>query len=106
MTKPVNVSEAQDQLLEIAFELDRIRQHLHHQFMGLRAEYPHLNEFYDAEEAPSESGPRSLELQMAEETDMAADQVEDLADQLRKAARLTAALIRQSWRVEQKERRS
>ena len=34
-----------------------------------------------------------------------AHQVEDLADQLRKAARLTDALIQQAWRVKQMERR-
>ncbi len=106
MSRPVNVSEAQDQLVEIAFDLDRIRQRLHHQFMGLKAEYQHVHEFYDADEPPPEDGPRSLELEVAEQTDMAAGQLENMADQLRKAARLTDARIRQTWRVKQKERRS
>ena len=39
MSKPVTISEAQDQLLEIASALYRIRQRLHRQHEGLKAEY-------------------------------------------------------------------
>ncbi len=106
MSRPVTVSEAQDQLLETAFDLYRIMQRLHHQHEGLKAEYEPVRKFYNDAEPPPEDGPRSLELEVAEQTDIAADQVEDLADQLRKAARLTDALIQQNWRVKQKERRS
>ncbi len=52
MSRPVNVSEAQDQLLESAFELYRIMQRLHHQHEGLKAEYETVRKFYDAEEPP------------------------------------------------------
>ena len=38
MSQPVTVSEGQDQLLETALDLYRIRQRLHHQCKGLRAE--------------------------------------------------------------------
>ncbi len=73
MSRPVTVSEAQDQLLETAFELYRIMQRLHHQHEGLKAEYEPVREFYDAEDTPTEDGPRSLELEVAEQTDMAVD---------------------------------
>ena len=52
MLKPVTVSEAQEQLLETAFELYRIMQRLHHQHEGLKAEYEPVREFYDADEQP------------------------------------------------------
>ena len=103
MSQPVTVSEAQDQLLEIAFDLYRIRQHLHHQFKGLKAQYKSVREYYDAEEEPSK-GPCPLELAVAEELDQAVDQLEDIADDLRKASRLSDAAIQLNWRVKQKER--
>ncbi len=106
MSRPVTVSEAQDQLLETAFDLYRIMQRLYHQHEGLKAEYEHVREFYDAEEPPAEDGPRSLELEVAEQTDMAVDQLENVADELLKSARLTDAWIRQKWRVKQMERAS
>ncbi len=110
MSRPVTVSEAQDQLLETAFELYRIMQRLHHQHEGLKAEYEPVREFYDAKEPPPEDGPRSLELEVAEETDIAVNALEDLGMELLKTARLTDAWIRQKWRVkkrkEQKERAS
>ncbi len=105
MPRPVTVSEAQDQLLETGFELYRIRQRIHHQFEALKAQYEPVREFYDAKEPPPDDEPRSLELEVAEQTDMAADQLEDVAEELLKAARLTHARIRQTWRVKQKERR-
>ena len=37
MSRPVTVSEAQDQVLEIAFDLYRIMQRLHHQNEGMKA---------------------------------------------------------------------
>ena len=37
MSRPVSVSEAQDQLLETAFDLYRIMQRLHHQHEDLKA---------------------------------------------------------------------
>ncbi len=60
MSKPVTVSEAQDQLREIAFELYRIMQRLHHQHEGLKAHYEPVREFYEAEESPREKGPTRL----------------------------------------------
>ncbi len=105
MLKSVTVSEAQDQLLETAFELYRIMQRLHHQHEGLKAEYEPVREFYDAEESPTEDGPRSLELEVAEQTDMAVDNLQNVAEELLRAARLNDPLIRQRWRVKQKERR-
>ncbi len=104
MSKPVTVSEAQDQLLETAFELYRIMQRLHHQHEGLKAQYESLREFYNADEPPPEDGPRSLELQVAEETDVAVDNLQNVAEELLKAARLNDAWIRSRWRAKQKER--
>ncbi len=106
MSKPVTVSEAQDQLLEIGFELYRIMQRLHHQHEGLKAQYEPVRDFYEADKPPPEKGPRSLELQVAEETDMAVDDLQGIAERLVKAARLNDALIRQKWQVKQKERLS
>ncbi len=106
MSKPVTVSEAQAQLLEIAFELYRIMQRLHHQHEGLKAQYEPVREFYESEKAPPDDGPRSLELQVAEETDMAVDQLQNVAEELVKAARLNDAWIQQKWRVKQKKRAS
>ncbi len=106
MSRPVTVSEAQDQLLETAFELYRIMQRLHHQHEGLKAQYEPVRKFYENEESPAEDGPRSLELQVAEETDMAVDQLQSVAEELVKAARLNDAWIQQKWRVRQKKRAS
>ncbi len=106
MSRSVTVSEAQDQLLETAFELYRIMQRLHHQHMGLKAQYEPVRKFYDDDEPPPDDGPRSLELEVAEQTDIAVDNLEHVAEELLKAARLTDARIRQKWRVKQKERRS
>ncbi len=104
MPKPVTVSEAKDQLLETAFELYRIMQRLHHQHEGLKAQYDKLREFYDADEPPFKEGPRSLELEVAEETDVAVDNLQNVAEELLKAARLDEAWIRSQWRAKQKER--
>ena len=57
MSKPVTVSEAQDQLPEIGFDLYRIMQRLHHQHEGMKAQYETVREFYDAEEAPPATRP-------------------------------------------------
>ena len=105
MSKPVTVSEAQDQLLETAFELYRIMQRLHHQHERLKAQYESLRKFYNAEDPPAEDGPRSLELEVAEETDVAVDNLQNVAEELLKAARLNDAWIRSRWRAKQKERR-
>ena len=105
MLQPVTVSEAQDQLLETAFELYRIMQRLHHQHEGLKAEYEPVREFYDAEDTPTEDGPRSLELEIAEQTDIAVDNLENVAEDLVKAARLDDAWIRSKWRAKQQEER-
>ncbi len=106
MSRPVTVSEAQDQLLETAFELYRIMQRLHHQHEGLKAQYEPVREFYDAEDPPPEDGPRSLELEVAEQTDIAVDQLQNVAEDLLKSARLNDAWIRQKWEVKQKEQAS
>ncbi len=105
MSKPMTVSEAKDQLLETAFELYRIMQRLHHQHEGLKAQYEPVREFYDAEESPTEDGPRSLELEVAEQTDMTVDQLEDIAEELLKAARLDDAWIRSKSRAKKQEER-
>ena len=49
MSQPVTVSEAQDQLLETAFDLYRIMQRLHHQHEGLKAQYEPIRKYYEAE---------------------------------------------------------
>ncbi len=94
---------AQDNLLEIALDLYRIRQRLYHQLKGLKAEYENVREYYDSEAEPKDE-PRPLELEVAERADQAADQIEDIADDLRKASHLTTALIEMHWRVDQKKR--
>ncbi len=99
MSKPVTVSEAQNQLLETAFELYRIMQRLHHQHQGLKAEYEPVREFYDAEEPLPEDGPRSLELEVAEQTDIAVDNLENVAEELLIAARFNDTWIRGKWRA-------
>ena len=108
-SRPVAVSEAKDELLETAIELYRMMQRLHHQFEGLKARYEHVREFYEARPTPAEDGPRSLELEVAEQTDIAVDNLENVAEDLLKAARLTDVWIRDKWRVkkqrEQRERR-
>ncbi len=104
MSQRVSVSEAQDQLLETAFDLYRIRQRLHRQFKGLKAEYESVREYYDADGAEPDA-PRPLELQLAVELEDIVDEVESLGDMLRKASRLTNAAIQQTWRVDQKRRR-
>ncbi len=108
-SRPVTVSMAKDQLLETAIELYRIMQRLHHQHEGLKAEYDHVREFYEARPTPAENGPRSLELEVAEQTDMTVDRLQDVAEDLLKVTRLTDAWIRDKWRVkqrrEQRERR-
>ncbi len=103
MWKPVSVSEAQDQLLETAFDLYRIRQRLHHQFKGLKAEYEIAREYYDADGSEPDA-PRPFDLQVAIEIEDIVDEVESLGDLLRKASRLTNAAIQQTWRVEKRRR--
>ncbi len=94
---------AKDQLLETAIELYRIMQRLHHQHEGLKAEYDHVREFYEARPTPAEDGPRSLELEVAEATDVTVDQLQDVAEELLKVTRLTDAWIRDNWRAKQQE---
>ena len=105
MSQPVTVSEAKDQLLETAMKLYRIMQRLHHQHEGLKARYEHVREFYEARPTPAEDGPRSLELEVAEQTDIAVDNLENVAEDLLKAARLTDAWIRDKWRAKQQRER-
>ncbi len=94
MSKPVTVSEGQDQFLETGFELYRIAQGLHHQHEGERAQYESMRQFYSADEPPAEDEPRSLELEVAEETEVAVDNLQNAAGELLKAARLSDAWIR------------
>ena len=89
--RPVTVFEAQDQLLETALDLYRIMQRLHHQFEGLKVQYETLHEFYAARNPRKE--PLTLEFKVAEQTDIAADQLQDLAEDLLKAARLTTTTM-------------
>ncbi len=106
MSSAVTVSQVQDQILETAFEVLRIIQRLHHQHEGMKAQYEIVLEFYEAKEPPPDDEPRSLELEVAEETDMAVDQLEDVAKQLLKAARLTDAKVREKWRRKERKRLS
>ncbi len=62
-------------------------------------------EYYDSDVEP-ENEPQPLELVLAVEIDQAADQLEDVADDLRKASRLTQAQVEMNWRVGQMKRRS
>ncbi len=55
---------------------------------------------------PREDGPRSLELEMAEQTDMAVDQLQNVAEELVKAARFNDAWMRQQWRVKKRKERA
>ena len=103
MSQSMTVAEAQDQLLETAFELYRIRQRLHHRWKALKSEYENVREYYDAEEPVDEAQP--LELEVAVQIEMAIDQLEELGDDLRKTSRLTNADIQLKWRVDQERRR-
>ena len=98
MSRPVTVSEAQERLLETAFDLYRIIQRLHHQHEGLKAEYEAVRKYYEAVEPPPDDGPPPIELAVAEEADMAADQLENVAEELLKSARLTETSVREKWR--------
>ena len=105
MSQPVTVSEAQDQLLETAFDLYRIMRRLHHRHKGLKAQYESVRKYYEAEEGPPGEDRPPLELAVAEEIDQAVDLLEDVADDLRKASCLTDAEIRLKWRVKRKRQR-
>ena len=105
MSQPVTVSEAQNQLLETAFDLYRIMQRLHHQHEGLKAQYEPVRKYYEAQAPSPDGGPRSLELEVAEQTDVAVNHLEDLAEDLLKAARLTDIWIRDKWRAKKQEER-
>ena len=104
MSHPVTVSEAQDQLLETAFELYRIIQRLHHHYEGLRVPFEIAMDYYEVEGRHGE--PPTIELAVAEEIDIAVDQLLSIAEQLQKASRMTDASIRAKWRLDRKERRT
>ncbi len=103
MSQPMTVSEAQDQLLETAFDLYRIRQRLHHQWKGLKAKYESVREYYDTDEPMNEARP--LELEVAVDIEDAIDAQESLGDDLRKTSRQTNAMIQMNWRVDHDRRR-
>lgn len=102
MSQLVNVSEAQDQLLETAFELYRIIQRLHQHYEGLRVPFEIAMDYYQPEETADE--PPTIELAVAEEIDIAVDQLLSIADQLQKTSRINDASIRAKWRSDRKKR--
>ena len=97
MSQPVSFTDAQDLLLEVALDLYRIIQRLHHQFEYLKAQHEHVREYYEAEEPPMDQPP-TLERAVAEETDITANQLLDVAEDLLKSARLTEPEIQAKWR--------
>ncbi len=103
MPQSVTVAEAQDQMLETALDLYRIRQRLHNRFKRLKSEHESLREYYDTDTDPRDEV-HPLELEVAEAIDIATDTLEDVADRLRKTSRLTEARIQLEWSVEQKQR--
>ena len=95
----LTVSKAQDQILGTAFDLNRIARRLQHQYKGLAAQYESVRTYWEGDE-PYRECP-SLEVAVADNIDQAADQLQDIADDLLKASRLTDALVRQKWHATQ-----
>lgn len=96
MARPVNVSEAQDQLLETAFELYRTVYRLHRYREGLRVPEALEDACYGEVEVGSE--PPTLEVAVGEDIGLSIDELVDIADRLQGAARATDVSIRRQWR--------
>ncbi len=94
MTRLLTVSQAQDQVLEAALDLERLIQRLHRcsQTIGLASGTVHL---HDEGEGPGV--PPSIELALADEIRVAAQALSGVADGLRHASRLTEASLCEEW---------
>ena len=102
MSRPITVSEAQDQLLETALDLYRLIYRLHRHREGLRVPSEIEHECYGHMEVGNE--PPTIELAVADEIAATIDDFQEIADRLQKASRATDVTIRRQWREEQKRR--
>ncbi len=103
MSRPITVSEAQDQLLETALALYRLCYRLHRHREGLRVPYEIEHECHDNTGRGNE--PPTIELAVAEEIGTTIDEFQEIADRLQRSARATDVSIRRRWREEQTRRR-
>ena len=102
MARPIAVSEAQDQLLETAFDLYRTVYRLHRYREGLRAPDEIEHACYGEREVGNE--PPTLELAVAEDIGTSIDELLEIADRLQQAARATDVPLRRQWRQQHKRR--
>ncbi len=101
MARPMTVSEAQDQLLETAFEVYRMIYRLHRHREGLRVPDEIEHACY-GEGIGNE--PPTLDLAVGKEIGTSIDELLEIADRLQNAARATDVSIRRQWRRQQKRR--
>ncbi len=101
MARPMTVSEAQDQLLETAFELYRTVYRLHRYQEGLRVP-DELEDACHGEGIGYE--PPTLDLAVADEIGTSIDELLEIADRLQQAARATEVSIRRQWRRQRQGR--
>ncbi len=94
MPQPAPVSETQDKLPKTVLDLQLIIRRLrrHHKRLGVTGEM--VCAYYDS----GRKQPPTLEMEVSEQIDIAADQLEDLAKDLQQASGLTDELVRQQWR--------
>ncbi len=96
MARPMTVSEAQDRLIETAFDLYRTVYRLHRYREGLRVPDEIEHACFGEREVGNE--PPTLELAVAEDIGTSIDELLEIADRLQQAARATDITIRRQWR--------
>ncbi len=101
MSRSITVSQAQDQLLETAFDLYRIARRLQRHHQSLAVPYEIASAHYTAEDV--DVAPMTIELAVSEEMDIAAENLADLADKLLEASRLSDVSIRMKWNQKRRE---
>ena len=96
MSQSLTVPQAQNQLLEMTFDLYRVIQRVHHLHEELKG-FENVSSYYTAPD-PDRVEP-TVEAALAEEIFLAVDELEGLADRLRKVCRLTEVSSRESLRT-------
>ncbi len=96
MSRPITVSEAQDQLLETALALYRLCYRLHRNREGLRVPYEIEHQCH-GENGIANVTP-TIELVVAGEIGTTMDELVEIADRLQRSARATDVSIRRQWR--------
>ncbi len=99
MSRPITVSEAQDQLLETALALYRLCYRLHRHREGLRI--PDEIECACHGETGIANVTPTIELAVAGEIGTTIDELVEIADRLQRSARATDVSIRRRWRQQQ-----